>query len=685
MLGSLSFTDTAFRHMHKAMHKTKFYLRSARSMEKTVYTPDKLKLLRLLSQKHPSIQSVSSSIINLNAILHLPKGTEHFLSDLHGEAEAFNHIMNNCSGVIREKVDILFENELSEEERHELCTLIYYPIEKLEEFHSCRRNTREWYGDTLYRLVDLVRSVASKYTREKVRDALPDDFKYIIDELLHTSGEEHDKQDYYSYIVSTVIDIGQADEFIVALCDLTKRMAVDCLHVIGDIYDRGQSPDKIMDMLMEHHDVDIQWGNHDIVWMGAASGSPACIAAVLNMAIQYNTLSVIENTYGISLRDLIGYAQETYSRSTWFMPRNPDDKYYVKNSMNNLSKAHKAIAIIMFKLEGQLISRHPEYGMDSRLLLDKINYFKNTVNVNGIDYPLNDGEFPTIDAADPYRLTDAEESLMRSLVSAFRHSDALHKHIDFLYRVGSLYKIHNENLLFHGCIPMTEDGELDCVTVAKGHKLCGREYMDYCDMVARSAFYTGNSDALDFMYYLWCGKKSPLFGREKMTTFERYFVSDKDTWKEVKDPYYRHINSYDSVCKLLHEFGLSEQNSHIINGHVPVKASNGENPVKANGRYILIDGGFCKAYHNTTGIAGYTLIYSSKGLRLVSHSNFEGKDAAVRENKDILAMTDVVFEMLPRRMMVSDTDQGKILLERMKDLQELLCAYRSGVIKAGAK
>lgn len=648
-------------------------------MKKTVYSKEQLKMLSLLSHEYPSIQSVSSAIINYNATSNLPKGTEHFMSDLHGEAEAFNHIMNNCSGVIREKVDGLFYRSMSEGERREFCTLIYYPAEKLEELRKKNITDEEWYSITLYRLVDLARSVASKYTRAKVREALPKDFQYIIDELLHTSGEEHNKQEYYRHIISTIIDIGQSASFVEALCGLIKRMAVDCLHVVGDIYDRGPRADKILDMLMSHHNVDIQWGNHDIVWMGAAAGSPACIAAVLNSAIQYNTLSIIENTYGISLRDLIGFAQETYKGCTWFLPRNTDDKYYIKSNNDTLSKAHKAIAIILFKLEGQLIMRHPEYDMNDRMILDKIDHDKHTVNIEGIEYTLNDYHFPTIDRNDPYALTSEENNLMESLVIAFKNSRVLKKHIRFMYSVGGIYKIHNGNLLYHGCVPMNEDGTFSSVGSIDGVKLAGKAYLDACDRIARNAYYQGDVKSLDFMYYLWCGKKSPLFGKDKITTFERYFVSDETTWKEKRDPYYEFVNDFDAICNILVEFGLDKNSSHLINGHVPVKS--GENPVKANGRYILIDGGFCKAYHNKTGIAGYTLIYSSRGLRLVSHGQFDGKLAALKDNKDILATRDVVFEMMPQRKIVSDTDEGREILGHMEDLKMLLGAYLEGAVK----
>ncbi len=649
----------------------------------TQYKKEKIKMLTLLSEKYTSISNVSAALVNLRTLSNLPKGTEHFMSDLHGEAEAFEHILNNCSGVIREKVDSIFCDTMTEEERRTLCTLIYYPVEKLAELNLLGETTLEWYYKTLSRLVDLSRSVASKYTRSKVREALPDDYQNIIDELLHTSGEEHDKQEYYKDIISTVIEVGQAEEFISSLCGLVKRMAVDRLHVVGDIYDRGNHADRILDMLISHHHVDIQWGNHDIVWMGAAAGSAVCVATVLNSALQYNTLSIVENTYGISLRDLIGFAQETYRDSTWFMPRNQDDAYYVKNGMGNLAKAHKAIAIILFKLEGQLIKRHPEYGMNDRLLLDAIDYENNTVKLEGKIYPLNDGHFPTIDPKEPYKLSSAEESLIESLTSAFCNSRELRRHIDFLYSDGSLYKICNGNLLFHGCIPMTYDGNFEEVLTYDGKKRSGRAYMDFCDMTARSAYYNGGQNELDFMYYLWCGRRSPLFGREKMTTFERYFVSDRDSWEETKNPYYSLVNKYEVASAILCEFGLDDNNSHIINGHVPVRTGKGEHPVCARGRYIRIDGGFCRAYHDKTGIAGYTLIYSSRGLRLVSHSPFSGKSLAVRENRDILAANDVVFERMVKRMLVRDTDAGKRILERMDDLQALLCAYREGVILPG--
>ncbi len=647
----------------------------------TVFTPEELRYLTLLSHEYPSIRKVSAEIVNLNAISNLPKGTEHFMSDLHGEADAFAHIRNNCSGVIREKVNDIFYSTMTENARKELCSLIYYPTEKIEELRTAGKATDDWFRLTLYRLVELARSVGSKYTRSKVHKALPEDYSYIIDELLHTSGEEHDKQAYYQHIINTVIDIGEAEGYVVALATLIKRLAVDCLHVVGDIYDRGPHADRIMDMLLSHHNVDVQWGNHDIVWMGAAAGSEACVAVVLNSALQYNTLSILETTYGISLRDLIGYAQETYKNAASFMPRNQEENYYVKSNTDTLCRAHKAIAVILFKLEGRLIARHPEYGMEDRRLLDRIDYQNGTITLSGKCYPLNDTDFPTVDPADPYALTAEEKTLVQTLTQSFRHSVPLRRHIEFLYRCGSLYKVYNGNLIFHGCIPMCADGSFETVDLGEGRSFSGRAYMDFCDKTARSAYYKHDRDSLDFMWYLWCGRRSPLFGRDRMTTFERYFIADRSTWVETKNHYYSAVERYDRVSMILREFGLDEKNGHLINGHVPVRASAGESPIKANGRYLLIDGGFCRAYHDKTGIAGYTLIFSSRGLRLVAHSPFDGKEAAVRENRDILAATDVVFERMQYRMLVRDTDGGRRLVDRMHELRRLLDAYRAGVIK----
>lgn len=642
-----------------------------------------LAYLRLLSRQYPTISSVCTEIINLNAILGLPKGTEHFMSDLHGEDEAFGHILRNGSGVIREKVDMVFRHSMPEKERAWFSTLIYYPEEKIEEVKRDTPNMTDWYSITLYRLVEVCKLVASKYTRSKVRKAMPDAFGYIMDELLHTNYDEENKQSYYQNIIATIIDIQRAEEVIVALCSLIKRLAVDCLHIVGDIFDRGERADRILDALMAHHCVDVQWGNHDILWMGAAAGNEACIACVLNLALQYNTLDIVENGYGISLRDMIAFAQETYRDCTWFLPRNPDDKDYLKSSMDTLSKVHKAIAIMQFKLEGQLIRRHPEYDMADRLLLGAVDTAACTVAIDGKRYPLNDAHFPTVDPADPYALSTAERRLMDTLRQAFLLSDRLQRHVGFLYSHGGMYKKVNQNLLFHGCIPMDEDGNFRGYAVG-GAVYRGRSYMDYCDAMARKAFFAPAEDpkkqeAVDFLWFLWCGRHSPLFGRNKITTFERYFVSDKSVWAEEKDPYYRHIAHADMCGKILAEFGLDPETSHIVNGHVPVRAARGESPIKGEGRLIVIDGGFCKAYHETTGIAGYTLVYSSHGLRLIAHESFGGRKSAIEENKDILTTT-TIFETTAHRLRIKDTDVGGEIQEKIDWLGQLLRAYRVGLI-----
>ena len=647
------------------------------------YTAEQLKYLQLLAQQYPTPEAVCTKIIHLNAALNLPKGTEHFMSDLHGEQEAFGHILNNCSGVIREKVDRAFGHTVPERERAWFAMLIYYPSEKMEEVKRAGTNMDDWYSITLYRLVEVAKLVASKYTRTKVRECMPAAWMSVLDELLHTNCEEDTKQKYYQNIISTIVDTGCAEELISAMCALIKRLAVDRLHIVGDIYDRGERADRILDMLMQHHRVDIQWGNHDILWMGAAAGNEACIACVLNLALQYNTLDIIENGYGISLRDMIAFAQETYKECTWFAPRNPDDKTYLKTSMDTLSKVHKAIAIMQFKLEGQLIAAHPEYGMNDRRLLENIDVSAKTVKIDGVVYPLNDAHFPTVDPAHPYELTMAERELMATLRHAFRRSERLQRHIGFLYSHGSMYYVYNGNLLFHGCIPMGEDGSFTTYAV-DGAVYSGKSYMDYADTMARKAYFLPKEHpekqaCVDFLWYLWCGRQSPLFGRDKISTFERYFVADKTVWTEKKNPYYRHIMGEAMCDRILTEFGLDPAHSHIVNGHVPVKAKAGESPIKANGRLLVIDGGFCKAYHDTTGIAGYTLIANSWGLRLVSHESFCGKKRAIEENRDIMTTTNI-FETSSSRVLTRNTDAGAQLAARIADLKQLLAAYRAGVI-----
>jgi fructose-1,6-bisphosphatase-3 len=631
------------------------------------FTKNELKYLSLLARQYPAIQDVCTEIINLQAILNLPKGTEHFMSDLHGEYEAFYHILNNCSGVIREKVDLVFGKTLVEQERSEICTLIYYPEQKLNIMKQSGAKLDEWYTTTLYQLVDLCKVIASKYTRSKVRRALPKEYSYIIDELLHAQPDEDNNQIlYHKKIVDTIISIDNADEFIIALATLIKRLAVDHLHIVGDIFDRGPHADGILDMLMQHHAVDIEWGNHDILWMGAASGCRACIATAVKISVSFHNLTVLESGYGISLRPLAMFAKSTYTDC--------EDIY---------DAIEKAIAIILFKLEGQTIQRHPEYDMDNRLLLDKIDYENQCMEIDGKTYALNTTFLPTVNPDDPYALSPEEEQIMEDLACAFRDSERLHRHIQFLYAKGSIYKCFNQNLLFHGCIPLNEDGSFTSVTV-NGVEAKGKELMDLSEKIARKAYFGSEKDTdrqsnLDYMWYLWCGKNSPLFGRAKMTTFERMFISDKSVWAEKKNPYYVHNNTEETCSMILHEFGLFTPFSHIINGHVPVRAIEGESPIKADGKLIVIDGGFCKAYHPTTGIAGYTLIYNSHGMRIMSHQPFENIEKAITENRDIQSHSQV-FETQLARVMVMDTDIGEDISNKIYDLTRLLSAYRQGVL-----
>ena len=630
-------------------------------------TGDRMKFLRLLSEKYPTRQQVCTEIINLQAILNLPKGTEHFMSDLHGEYEAFFHILNNSAGVIREKVDMAFEEVLTARERSSLCTLIYYPQEKLRRIHEEGRNTEEWYRFVLQKLIDLAKLLSSKYTRSKVRKAMPSEYSYILDELLHAQPDEDNNQMvYHSKIIDTLLRLEEGDDFIIALSSLIKRLAVDHLHIVGDIFDRGERPDAILNMLMDHHSLDIEWGNHDILWMGAACGSQACIAAVVRNCLSYNNISVLEQGYGISLRPLVLFAE----------------KMYDEEDPNKAAK--KAISIILFKLEGQIIRRNPEYQMEDRLLLDKVDYENACIELDDKSYPLKEKRFPTVDRDDPYKLSQAEREIMDELEKLFLESEQLQRHVEFLYSHGSMYQVFNGNLLLHGCVPLDEDGALKAIHL-EGRIYQGRSYMDYADMAARRAFFSEDPPQryLDFMWYLWCGSNSPLSGRV-VKTFERTFIEDKSTWEEPKNPYYEYQSS-EPVCRmLLREFGLYSENSHIINGHTPVHVNQGENPLKAHGRLIVIDGGFCKAYQKTTGIAGYTLIFNSHGMRLKSHQPFSGMEAALEENMDIDSESQQVVTF-PKRVMVADTDTGERLKEQIADLEDLLTAYREGWIAAKAE
>ena len=656
-------------------------------MEEKSYRPENLHYLKMLARQYPNVQAASTEIINLHAILNLPKGTEHFISDVHGEYEAFLHILNSASGVVREKLDDLFATTVSKSDLDQLATLIYYPKEKLEEIERETGDMREWYRITFHRLIELCRVVSSKYTRSKVRKAMPKEYAYILDEMLHTHYEDSDKRDYYENIISTIIDIDRASNFLVELCELIKRLAVDHLHLVGDIFDRGPRADIILDSLLNYHSVDIQWGNHDVLWMGAASGSRTLVATVLANSLRYNNLEVIETGYGISLRPLSVFANEVYRDcdvSRFEVKLTGDDaaKYTEKDKLL-AARMHKAITMILFKLEGQKVLRNPCFHMNDRLLLDKVDYEHKCITIQGVTYPMEDTDFPTVDPKDPYALTEEESTLINQLTRSFRHSEKLQRHVRFLYSKGSLYKIYNGNLLFHGCIPMNTDGSLTTFTIG-GQSLSGKAFLDYADLTARRAYYSkrGTEErefGMDFLWFLWAGRNSPIFGRDRMTTFERRFIADEDTWTEPKNAYYQLYND-PAVCEaLLREFGLEGPHCHIINGHIPVKSKKGESPVKGGGKLLVIDGGFCKAYQKTTGIAGYTLIYNSACYRLVSHQPFAGRANAIRSNLDI-ASTSVVFERLDARLKIAGTDVGRQLKEQIDDLTALLQAFRSGEI-----
>lgn len=645
-----------------------------------------IKYLKLLSKQYPTINEAATEIINLKAILNLPKGTEHFLSDIHGEYEQFVHVLKNASGVIRRKIDDIFGNRLMQKDKKSLATLIYYPEQKLDIILKQQNSIDDWYRITLYRLIEVCRNVSSKYTRSKVRKALPKDFAYIIEELLHEEPHGVDKQEYYDEIINTIIDIDRARDFIIEISKLIQRLVIDRLHIIGDIFDRGPGADIIMDKLEEYHSLDIEWGNHDIVWMGAAAGSVVCMANVIRNSARYANLSTIEDGYGINLLPLATFAVEFYGDDPCekFLPKIETDKNYTVKEMQLIAKMHKAIAIIQFKLEGEVIKRHPEFKMEHRLLLNNIDFEKGIIQLYGKEYKLNDNNFSTIDKENPYKLLDEEVELIEKLKSSFMNSEKLNRHVRFMFSHGSLYLKFNSNLLYHGCIPLNDDGSFREVTI-ENKKYSGKALLDKLDMLAREGFFYEASSrhkqaAVDMIWYLWTGPFSPLFGKEKMTTFERYFIDESETHYERKDPYYFHRNDAEVCSKILCEFGLNPNESHIINGHVPVKKKDGENPVKAEGKLIVIDGGFSKAYHSKTGIAGYTLIYNSFGLQLVSHELFESTEKAIEEEKDILSTT-VIFETVVKRKRVGDTDIGTELKVQLHELKLLLLAYRKGLIK----
>ena len=650
--------------------------------------------LQLLSQSFPTIADAAKEIINLEAIMNLPKGTEHFLADLHGESEAFQHVLKNASGNIKRKVNELFGNTIRESEKKELCTLIYYPEEKLELIKAQESDLDDWYRITIHQLVRVCRDVSSKYTRSKVRKSLPEDFSYIIEELLHERTDDIDKAAYVAVIVNTIISTGRADDFICAICNVIQRLAIDQLHILGDIYDRGAGAHKIMDTLRQYHSWDIQWGNHDILWMGASAGNDACICNVLRLCLRYANLSTIEE-YGINLVPLATFALEVYGDDPCeeFIPRLLPGNEMDEKTRQLTAKMHKAIAVIQFKEEAQIFKRHPEWQMENRCLFDHVDYEKGICELDGHKYEMGSCHFPTIDPADPNKLTDEETLLMQKLHHSFRISEKLHKHIRTILSHGCMYAIHNSNLLFHASIPLNDDGSLKEVEIYPGKKYAGKDLMHNIGMLIRAAFQTNSASgelaaapeeypreyARDYFLYLWCGSDSPLFDKSKMATFERYFLKDEETFKEEKGNYFKLRNSEEVCDRILDAFEVKGDNRHIINGHVPVHASKGENPIKAGGRLMVIDGGFSEAYHKETGIAGYTLVYHSRGFQLVQHEPFtSARDAIVRETD--IKSTKQIVEMSAHRILVADTDKGEELRAQVRDLKELLYAYRHGII-----
>ena len=650
------------------------------------YSDEHLRYLRLLSQTYQTVAAAASEVIRIEALLRLPKGTEHFMSDLHGEHEAFVHILNSASGVIREKIDTVLGAEVPAEERAELATLVYYPNQKLPELKAHRQDLNAWYRLTLLRLIDLCRFVSSKHTRDHVRRCLPQNCGYILDELLHAHFEDHDKDQYYGEIIESILRYDRADAYIVRFCEVIKRLAVDRLHIVGDLFDRGPRPDRILDSLMAHHQVDIQWGNHDVVWMGAAAGSPLCIMTVLKTTLAYNNLDTLEGGYGISLRRLERFSQNTYADSdvSRWMPH--ADPRTASGDLTAAARMHKAVTVMMLKLEAQVIARNPDFALQGRDFLNHIDFAAGTVDYHGTVYPLLDCDFPTVTPADPTALTAGEQRILDGLVRSFAESERLQRHVQFLYAHGAFYKICNGNLLYHGAVPMTEDGAFAAIRF-EGVARSGKQLFDYCDRRARQGYSAplGSPARLagqDFLWYLWCGAKSPLFGRSAMTTFERLYIADPAAHREIKDPYYRHIAHADTATRILQEFGLVGAGCHIVNGHVPVRAIEGESPIKGDGRLIIIDGGFCRAYHQRTGIAGYTLVYNSRGLILRTHQPFESAEKAIHEDEDIASKSEYIYTA-PQRILVRDTDEGLRKQALIRDLCALVQAYQTGVLPQG--
>ncbi|WP_270997106.1 fructose-1,6-bisphosphatase [Listeria seeligeri] len=644
-----------------------------------------MKYLRLLAKQYPTIAKTATEIINLEAIMNLPKGTEHFLSDVHGEYSAFEQVLRNGSGVVKRKIRDIFGTELDDAEINSLSTLIYYPEEKMDLIAEELEDMHDWYRTTLFRLIEFCQYVASKYTRSKVRKAMPEDFAYILEELLQENYNEDDKKMYYEEIIQHIISLDRAEEFISALSRLIQQLVVDHLHIVGDVYDRGPYPDKIMDTLMNYHSVDFQWGNHDILWMGAASGSKVCAANVIRISARYLNLDILEDSYGISLRPLALFADEIYHDDpcTYFHPKNEDGAEYSNAEITQIARMHKAIAIIQFKLEGEIIARHKEFKMEHRLLLNFIDYQTGTIRLKGQEYDLLDTNFPTIDLANPYQLTSAEKELIEKITAAFKNCRRLQKHVQFLYAKGSMFLTYNGNLLYHGCIPLHEDGSFMAMEL-RNKNYSGRVLLEQFEILTREAYVrpAGTKEkkyACDIIWYLWTGAISSLFGKSEMTTFERYFIADKTTHTEEKNPYYK-LRNEEVICQqILEEFGLDADCGHIINGHTPVKENKGESPIKADGKMLVIDGGFAKAYHKKQNLAGYTLLFNSYGLQLVSHQPFTTKEDAIKNETDILS-TRQVIEMEINRKRVKDTDIGKQLNTQAEDLKKLLTAYRNGLL-----
>jgi len=659
-------------------------LKNEKAAAKGSYSEDELKFLNLLAEKFPTVQAASSEIINLEAILNLPKGTEHFLTDIHGEYETFSHVLRNASGMVRKKIDDLYKHSLGEDTKRQLATLIYYPEEKLELIVKEEKNVESWYSLTLRRLIEVARISADKYTRSKVRKAMPKEYAYIIDELLNEQSEK--KQAYFDSIIQSIIKVDSAHSFIVALSKFIQRLLIDRLHIIGDIFDRGPHAEKVMDVIQDHYSVDIQWGNHDILWMAAATGIRASIAAVIRVSARYNNLDTLEDAYGINLLPLATFAMKAYEDDPCeaFTPLNTPEENLGSTQIRLISKMHKAIMVMEMKLIGEIVQRNPEMEMEDRLLLDRIDHQRGTVSIGGRELELTDKFFPTINPEDPYKLTVEEEELIEKLRFSFLNCERLERHAKTLFSKGSTFLVHNSNLLYHGCIPLEENGDFKEVKL-HGKSYKGKALCEQFDLISRRAFFNRDqhdklSKDRDYMWYLWCGSASPLFGKKKMATFERYLLRDKEVQKEESNTYYKLRDDHETSCRILMEFGLDPEVSHIINGHVPVKVAKGESPVKAGGKLFVIDGGMSKPYQKVTGIAGYTLMYDSYSLILAAHAPFESRRKAILEEDDIVS-TRSMIEHADKRIRVGDTDIGIMLRQQIQDLHRLLEAYRLGVVK----